>query len=54
MKPFVAKVECANCGGKYFIYVMSLPDGILPGEAFPHPCPLCCQSGYAIYLVDED
>lgn len=51
MEPMV-KVECTECGGKYYVIAtdrnIQLPEGVKPGEAFPSACPLCSDGSYAV------
>ena len=51
------KVECVNCGGRYFIIAgdinLQLPKDIESGEAFPNICPLCEEGKYAVLPEKE-
>lgn len=49
----MVKVECALCGGRYYVVGNDLPRDLKVGEAFPNPCPFCGPGNYAV-LIDEN
>ena len=53
----LVKVECIECGGKYFVDTntqnVEIPQNIKQGEAFPSHCPVWRDGNYAVLPEKE-